>query len=123
MSAAAEAVDARLRAGVGILKPPAAGQSEFRGATLHKLNQALRVAGDVNAHPEFRAAMLGLDRQEETVGRRLFRSAFFGKLIVEIEGASGVVGRPDVEQAGKMGEVVGHVGLLKRQSLARGRAD
>jgi hypothetical protein len=36
--------------------------------------------------------------------------------------SSGSVLRSDVEQAGKMGEMIGHVSLLKRESPARDRA-
>src|SRR5690606_18658746 len=112
MCTSAEAVDARLRAGVGVLKAPAAGETECCGAAFDELDDVLGISGDVIAHPELCAAMFGLDREEEAVRRRLFRSAFFGKLVVEIEGMSGVVGRADIEQAGEMSEIVGHDRLL-----------
>jgi hypothetical protein len=65
------------------------------------------------AHPQRRAAMLGLDRQQKSFGGRVFRSAFRRERIVEVERAGGVFGRANVEQARKMGESVGHVRLLK----------
>ena len=65
------------------------------------------------------AAMLGLDRQQEPVGRRLFRSAFLGQGVVEIECAGGVLRRADIEQAREVGEIVSHVGLLKGKARRR----
>ena len=101
MGAAAETVETRFRAGVGVLKAPAAGEAEFGGATLHELDQTLRIARDVIAQPEFRAAMLRLDRQQKPLKGRLFRSAFLGQCVIEIERASGILGCADIEQAQK----------------------
>jgi hypothetical protein len=61
MGAAAEPVEARPRAGVGVLKAPSAGEAEFGGAALHELDEAFGIASHVIAHPELAAAMLRLD--------------------------------------------------------------
>src|SRR3546814_18902626 len=98
MRAAAEAVEPGLRAGVGVLETPAAGQTEFRGAVLNELDQTLGIAGDVVAHPELGAAMSGLERQEETRGGRFLRRANLGQEDVEVERARGVYGRAEEER-------------------------
>ena len=82
----------------------------------------LGIAGAVIAHPELGAAMFGLDRKHEAVRGRIFGGVFARQRVVEIKRAGGVLGAAHVEQAGEMGEVVGHVRLLKREGPARGRA-
>ena len=52
--------------------------------------------------------MLGLNGQEEAVGRRVFLCAVPGQLVVKVERASGIAGCADIEQAREMGEIVGH---------------
>lgn len=63
------------------------------------VDQPFGVAGDVVAHPEFGAAMLGLDGQEEAIGRRFLGCSVLGQLVVEIERAGCILGRADIEQA------------------------
>ena len=67
--------------------------------------------------------MLGLNRKEEPVGRRLLRSAGLGQGVVEIECAGGVRRRADIQQAREVGEIVSHVGLRQEKpGAARGLA-
>ena len=119
MGAAAEAVEPGLRAGVGVLETPFAGEPELGGAALHEPDEALGIAGYVVAHPEFAAAVLRFDREKEALRGRFVRRAFPGQRVVEVERAGGVLGCADVEQAREMGEIVGHDRLLKRESPAR----
>ena len=79
--------------------PPAPGEMEFGGAASDELDQPFGIAGDVVAHPELGATVLGLDGQEETIGRRFLGCSVLGQLVVEIERAGCVLGRADIEQA------------------------
>jgi hypothetical protein len=79
MGAAAEPVEPRPRAGVGVLEAPSSGEAELGGAALHELDEALGIAGHVVAHPELAAAMLRLDREEEAFGGRFLRCAVLGQ--------------------------------------------
>jgi len=90
------------------------------GAALHGLDKPLGFAGDIIAHPELRAFMLWLDREQVALGRRLLGCAFCGKRVVEVERTGGILGCADIERAREMGEVFGHDRLLKRESSARG---
>ncbi|CAH1655316.1 hypothetical protein CHELA20_53872 [Hyphomicrobiales bacterium] len=123
MRAAAEAVEARPRTGVGILEAPAAGETERRRAPLDELDDTRGIAGGIVAHPELRAAMLGLDRKEKAFRWRVFGGVLGGERVVDFERASGIVGRAHVEQAGKAGEIFGHDWLLKRRNPAHGRVE
>jgi len=79
------------------LETPAAGEAEGFRAEQHEVDDALRAAGHVIADPEPPAAMFGLDRKQEAVGRRVFRR--FGQPVVEVECAGRVLRRADIEQA------------------------
>src|SRR5690606_35007352 len=65
--AAAETIEARLRAGVGILEAPSALEPQRRGAALDELDNVLGITGGIVAYPELRTAMFGLDRQQEAI--------------------------------------------------------
>lgn len=121
MRAASEAVGARPRTDGGVLQAPAAGEIERGRAAQDEADDVRGIAGGVIAHPELRAAMLGLDRQEEAFRWRVFGGVLGGEHFVEFERASGIIGRAHVEHAGKAGEVFGHGRLLKRRNPARGR--
>jgi hypothetical protein len=116
MCAAAEGIDARTRAGVRPLKAPAAGEREGVGAAQDEVDDTLRVSGAVLPHPEFRASVSGIDRQEKAIRGRIVLRAVCAKLVVEIERTGGVVGCAHIEQAGEVCEIVSQGGLRKRKT-------
>jgi hypothetical protein len=116
---ATECVHTPARAGVRPLETPDSGEAEFLGAAEHEFDDGLRIAGRVIANPELRSTVLGLDGEEERLGRRVLGGVLLHHAIVEIERARGVLRRADIEEAGEVREEVGHVRLLKRQSPAR----
>ena len=66
MRATTEGVDPGLRAGGRILEAPEARQAERGRAAFYELDHMLGIAGLIVAHPELGAAMLRLDRQNES---------------------------------------------------------
>jgi hypothetical protein len=85
--AAAEAVEPGSRAGVGVLEASSATEAEFGGAAFYELDQPLGIDGDIIAHQNGCAAVIRLDRQQESFGRRFFRRAFGGQRLEEIKRA------------------------------------
>lgn len=78
MRTAAKAIESRLRAGVGVLKAPAASELKLLGTAFHELDDALGITSHVIAYPERGAAMLGLDREEKAIRRRLLGRPVLG---------------------------------------------
>src|SRR5258708_10614928 len=118
--AAAESIDAPLRAGVGPLEAPAAREAEGFGAALPEDDHLQELSGDFVAHPEFCAALVRVNRHLKAAGERALADSFFHESREEVERAGGVVRRADVEHTGEVGEVISHVGLQKSQSPAQG---
>jgi len=87
MRAASEGVHTRARAGVRPLETPDSGKAEFLGAAEHEFDDGLRIAGRVIANPELRSTVLGLDGEEERLGRRVLGGVLLHHAIVEIERA------------------------------------
>ncbi len=87
---------------------PQAGDAE-RGAEFADEGQdVVGVAGAVVVDPQ-EGGLLGRGgRNEVESGRVFFDLQFVGELAVKLEGACGVVGRHDVEGAGKVSEVISH---------------
>ncbi|CAH1666985.1 hypothetical protein CHELA40_12920 [Chelatococcus asaccharovorans] len=119
MRAPAEDAGPGTRRGVGVLKAPSAGEAEGGGAAIDEPDDVLGVAGRTVAYPERVAPELGLNREQEAFGGRVFGGVFRRKLIVNVERAGGVVGGDDVEQAREAEMIVGHDRLQKRKSPAR----
>src|SRR5690606_40338284 len=65
--AAAETIEARRRAGVGILEAPPTREPEHGGAALDELDDVFGIPGGIVAYPALRTAMFGLDRQQEAI--------------------------------------------------------
>jgi hypothetical protein len=57
--------------------------------------------------------MFWLDGEQEAVRGRIFSGALIRERVVEIKRAGSILGGTHVKQAGEMGEIVGHIRLLK----------
>jgi hypothetical protein len=111
LGAAAEPVEAPARTGEGPAESPAALEVEGLGATQSEGDDVLRLTVVLVIEPERRRRgwrALG-DKPDREI---LVRVEFLGHLSPDRQGGLGIVG-PDVEQAGEVGEIVGHVGLQK----------
>ncbi|AMM86105.1 hypothetical protein AZF01_18585 [Martelella sp. AD-3] len=107
-----KSVDARFRAAICVLETPQSTQAKFGSAAFDELDDMLRIAGDVIAHPELRTAMLWLDGEQEAIGGRILNGIVIRQSFVEIQRAGSVFGGAYIEQARKVREIIGHDSLL-----------
>ena len=98
MRPAAKAIEARFRAAVGVLEPPAAREMKLGCAALDKTNDAFRVAAAIVTYPE-NGAVFGSNREQKSLAQTRVECVFFGQGLLKRHCAGGVLGRADIEQA------------------------
>ena len=124
MRAAAKSSKPCTRASVGIFEPPEAGEIEVFGKAQYETDDSLNITVVVIVDPKGTALRRVLARKSEARDLRVVGILIFvATLLEQRERTGSIVGRADVDQARKMGEVVRRRNLLKmRVARPMGRA-